>query len=150
MVEMNVIEVPIEQLIPYDNNPRRNKKAVSAMVSSIKQFGFKNPIIVDENMVIICGHTRRLAALEIGLDKVPVVIAKDMTQEQVRAFRLADNRVASFAVWDEDKLKEEISGISDIDLGDMGFKQDAIREAIEQKSPVKIHRCPKCGYEWKG
>jgi ParB/RepB/Spo0J family partition protein len=150
MAEMKTAEVPITEIFPYENNPRRNEKAVDAVMNSIKQFGFKNPIIVDENMIIVSGHTRRLAALKLGLKTVPVVIAKDLTEEQIRAFRLADNRVASFSSWNEEKLKQEISEINDIDLSDFGFKKDTIKEIFREKSEVKKHVCPKCGFEWKG
>ena len=85
MAEIKVIEMELRKLIPYENNPRKNEKAVDAVMQSIKQFGFKNPIIVDENMVIISGHTRRLAALKLSMEKVPVIIAKDLSEEQVRA-----------------------------------------------------------------
>ena len=78
------------------------------MANSINEFGFKNPIIVDKNNVIISGHTRRLAALQLGLKEVPVIIGDDLTDAQVKAFRLADNRVAELAVWDEDLLKQEM------------------------------------------
>ena len=153
MAEMNVIDVPITEIIPYENNPRRNQKAVDAVANSIKEFGFKNPIIVDEDMVIIAGHTRRLAAIKLGLQSVPVIIARDLTEEQVRAYRLADNRVASFSTWDEEKLKEEIADINNIDLSDFGFKQDAIASIFTEKQDnqdgKKTHFCPKCGFSWK-
>lgn len=148
MAEMKVVEIELRKLIPYENNPRKNEKAVDAVMQSIKQFGFKNPIIVDENMVIISGHTRRLAALKLSMDKVPVIIAKDLTEEQVRAFRLADNRVASFSTWDENKLKEEIAEINEIDLSDFGFKKDKIDDIFREKAEKKVHICPKCGHEW--
>ena len=153
MAEMNVIEVPITSIFPYENNPRRNMKAVDAVANSIKEFGFKNPIIVDEDMVIVAGHTRRLAAIKLGLQNVPVIIARDLTEEQVRAYRLADNRVASFSTWDEEKLKEEIAEINNIDLSDFGFKQDAIANIFTEKQDnqegKKTHFCPKCGFSWK-
>lgn len=148
MAEIKVIECKLRDIIPYDKNPRKNEKAVDAVMESIKQFGFKNPIIVDENMVIISGHTRRLAALKLSMETVPVVIAKDLTEEQVRAFRLADNRVASFSSWDEKKLKEEIAEINNIDLSDFGFKKDKIDDIFREKAEIKTHICPKCGYEW--
>ena len=148
MAEMKVVEIELRKLIPYENNPRKNEKAVDAVINSIKQFGFKNPIIVDENMVIISGHTRRLAALKLSMDKVPVIIAKDLTEQQVRAFRLADNRVASFSSWDENKLKEEIAEINEIDLSDFGFKKDKIDDIFREKAEKKVHICPKCGHEW--
>ena len=146
MVE--AIDVKLRDIIPYENNPRRNEKAVDAVVNSIKQFGFRNPIIVDENMVIISGHTRRLAALKLSMETVPVIIAKDLTEEQVRAFRLADNRVASFSSWDEEKLKQEIGEINNIDLSDFGFKKDKIDDIFREKEDKKVHICPKCGHEW--
>ena len=146
MAEMNVVELSIDEIIPYENNPRRNEKAVDAVAKSIKEFGFKNPIIVDKDHVIISGHTRRLASIKLGLDKVPCYIAEDLTDEQVRAFRLADNRVASFATWDEEKLREEIKGIAGIDMTDFGFREDAIKDIFKEP---KVHTCPKCGYEWR-
>lgn len=146
MAEMNVVEIDVSEIVPYDNNPRRNEKAVEAVANSICEFGFNNPIILDRDHVIISGHTRRLAALKLGLRKVPCYIAEDLTDEQVRAFRLADNRVASFATWDEEKLREEIKGIAGIDMTDFGFKEDAIKDIFREK---KTHICPKCGYEWR-
>ena len=138
MVEMNIIELGIDEIIPYENNPRRNEKAVDAVANSIKEFGFKNPIILDADKVIISGHTRRLAAIKLGLEKVPCYIATDLSEEQVRAFRLADNRVASFAVWDEKKLKDEIANINDIDLSDFGFKKDTIDDTAKKGIQNKI------------
>lgn len=149
MAEMKVIEADLKDLIPYENNPRRNEKAVDAVANSIREFGFKNPIIVDSDMVIISGHTRRLAAMRLGLSTVPVIVAEGLTDEQVRAFRLADNRVASFSTWDEKKLKEEIGEICGIDLSDFGFKEDAIKDIFREKEEKKTHICPKCGHEWK-
>lgn len=149
MAEMNVINVDIDKIIPYENNPRRNEKAVDAVANSIKEFGFQNPIILDRDYVIISGHTRRLAALKLGLKEVPCYIADDLTEEQVRAFRLADNRVASFAVWDEAKLKEEISRILSIDLSDFGFKKDMIEGVFKEQLAGTRHTCPRCGYEWE-
>lgn len=148
MAEIKAVEMKLSDLVPYENNPRKNEKAVEAVKNSINQFGFKNPIIVDENNVIISGHTRRLAAMELGIKMVPVVVATDLTEEQVRAFRLADNRVASFSYWDEAKLKDEIAEISEIDLSDFGFKKDKIEDIFREKADKKIHVCPKCGYEW--
>ena len=149
MAKMTIVEMPLTEIFPYANNPRRNEKAVKAVMNSIKEFGFKNPIIVDENKIIISGHTRRLAAMRLGLTKVPVVVAKDLTEDQVRAFRLADNRVASFSSWDEEKLKEEIAGIDNIDLSDFGFKTDDIRNIFSGIVPPICCPCPKCGFAWK-
>ena len=109
MAEMKVVYMAVSELVPYENNPRNNEKAVEAVANSIREFGFKNPIIVDRQKVIVSGHTRRLAALKLGLDQVPVVYADDLTEDQIKAFRLADNRVAEMAAWDEDLLKEEMA-----------------------------------------
>jgi site-specific DNA-methyltransferase (adenine-specific) len=108
---------PIESVTPYARNPRKiGANAVSAVAGSIKEFGFKSPIIVDKDRVIINGHTRLKAAQQLGLKEVPVVVASDLTPEQVRAYRIADNRSAEFSKWDEDFLKVELDDIGDIDL----------------------------------
>src|ERR1700737_3121066 len=96
--------VDIATIKPYANNPRHNDHAVDAVAASIKEFGFRQPLVVDEAMVIICGHTRYKAALKLGLKKVPVHIAKGLTSAQVKAYRLADNQTASLAQWNEDLL----------------------------------------------
>lgn len=148
MAEMKIQMMDIDSIHPYENNPRKNEKAVDAVANSIKQFGFKNPIIVDKDNVIISGHTRRLASIALGLRKVPVIVGDDMTEEQVKAFRLADNRVAELAVWDEDLLKEEMAKVLDMGLTDFGFKQEVIDEILEDNIGITAHRCPKCGCEW--
>ena len=112
--------MPIASIKPYDKNPRRNDDAVDAVANSITEFGFKNPIIVDNNLVIIAGHTRLKAAKNLGLKEVPVIIASDPTPEQVRAFRIIDNKTAELADWDEDLLKGEMQDL-DIDWTEFGF-----------------------------
>lgn len=146
MVE--AVMMKIEDIYPYENNPRRNAKAVDAVANSINEFGFKNPIIVDKNNVIISGHTRRLAAIQLGLKEVPVIIGDDLTDAQVKAFRLADNRVAELAAWDEDLLKQEMAKAIDIDLSDFGFDPDVIDKIVQEDIGIKKHRCPRCGCEW--
>lgn len=148
MAEMKIQMMDIDSIHPYENNPRKNEKAIDAVASSIKQFGFKNPIIVDKDNVIISGHTRRLAAISLGLKEVPVIVGDDLTEEQVKAFRLADNRVAELAVWDEDLLKQEMAKVLDMDLVDFGFKQEVIDEILEDDIGIVTHRCPICGCEW--
>lgn len=118
---MDVIEKKLKDIKPYEKNPRKNDSAVGAVASSISQFGFKNPIVVDGNNVIICGHTRYKAAKKLGLDTVPCVVASDLTEEQIKAYRLADNKVSELAEWDIDLLGEELDGIFDIDMSDFGF-----------------------------
>lgn len=128
---MDVIEKKLKDIKPYEKNPRKNDNAIDAVASSISQFGFKNPIVVDGNNVIICGHTRYKAAKKLGLDSVPCVVASDLTEEQIKAYRLADNKVSELADWDIDLLNEELDGIFDIDMSDFGF--DIAEEEQEQE-----------------
>ncbi len=127
---------PIESIIPYDRNPRNSDAAVDAVAESIKQFGFRQPIVVDQNNVIIAGHARYFAAVRLGIDKVPVHVAKDLTADQVRAYRLADNKTAELAGWDNDLLAQEIMALteSDIDLTALGFEQSFLDGLGEQVS----------------
>jgi len=148
MAEMKVQMMPLGALIPYKNNPRRNEKAVDVVVRSIQEFGFRVPIIVDPDNVIICGHTRRLAALRLGFAEVPVCVATDLTPEQIRAYRLADNRVAELAEWDEKLLKEEIAKIGGVDLSGLGFDKELLDGVAMDSLGVKRHVCPRCGAEW--
>lgn len=144
---IKIVYKPLDGLTYYDNNPRRNEKAVKAVKKSIKEFGFLNPIIVDGEGTIICGHTRFLAAQELYMEQVPVIVADDLTEEQVRAFRLADNKVGEIATWDKDKLHDELLELKDIfDMTAFGFKKDDEELAGELSS--NHHKCPKCGYEW--
>ena len=121
MNKVNVIYMNTADLLPYANNPRVNDGAVDAVAASIKEFGFKVPIVVDADGVIVTGHTRLKAAKKLGLKQVPVIVASDLSPEQVKAFRLADNRVAELAQWDIGKLNIELGDIADIDMGDFGF-----------------------------
>ena len=118
---MEIIEKSIDELIPYERNPRRNEDAVQYVKASIREFGFKQPIVVDIDNVIVVGHTRYLAAKELGLEKVPVLVASDLTEEQIKAYRLADNKTAEFASWDFELLDSEIDDIINIDMSDYGF-----------------------------
>ncbi len=118
---MNIIDMNVEELIPYENNPRKNDEAVDKVALSISAFGFKVPIVVDANNVIVTGHTRLKAAKKLGLKTVPVIMANDLTDEQIRAFRLADNKVGEFSTWDEEKLMQELDILSDIDMSLYGF-----------------------------
>lgn len=94
---MNIIEMDIEKVIPYENNPRKNDEAVDKVALSISAFGFKVPIVIDSNNIIVTGHTRVKAAKKLGMEKVPCILADDLTDEQIKAFRLADNKVAEFS-----------------------------------------------------
>lgn len=112
----------IELLIPYENNPRNNDKAVDSVARSIKEFGFKVPIIIDKNNVIIAGHTRLKAAKKLGLKDVPVIVADDLTDDQIKAFRLVDNKVAEIATWNDELLLEELKNI-DFDMTLFNFEE---------------------------
>lgn len=118
---MQVVEKKITEIKPYEKNPRKNDNAVDAVANSIREFGFKSPVIIDKDNVIVCGHTRYKAAKKLGLDVVPCVVADDLTEEQIKAYRLADNKVSELAEWDIDLLGEELDGIFDIDMSDFGF-----------------------------
>lgn len=121
---MQLINKKISDLKEYENNPRDNTAAVDAVANSIKEFGFKVPIIVDGNNIIIAGHTRFKAAISLGLEEVPCIVANDLTPEQVKAFRLADNKVGEIASWDLDKLKLELENINGLDMSLFGFESD--------------------------
>ena len=121
---MEIIQRKISGLKKYANNPRKNGGAVDAVARSIQEFGFKNPIIIDRDGVIIAGHTRLAAAKKLGLKEVPCIIADDLTGEQIRAFRLADNKTAELAEWDFSMLDDELEKILSIDMGDFGFELD--------------------------
>lgn len=108
---MEIINRKIEDIIPYENNPRNNDDAVEYVAKSIKEFGFKVPIILDKNNVIITGHTRLKAAKKLGLKEVPTIMADDLTDEQIKAFRLADNKVSDYSIWDNKALLEELENI---------------------------------------
>ena len=118
---MQIVEKKITEIKPYEKNPRKNDSAVDAVASSIREFGFKVPVVIDKDGVIVCGHTRYKAAEKLGLDVVPCVVADDLTDEQIKAYRLADNKVAELAEWDIDLLGEELDDIFNIDMSDFGF-----------------------------
>lgn len=127
---MEIKEVGISELKPYENNPRNNNDAVAAVAKSIKEFGFKVPVIIDKNNVIVAGHTRLKAAELLGLDQVPCIVADDLTEAQIKAFRLADNKVAELASWDFEALEKELEELDDMDLdfdmSDFGFESSEI------------------------
>ena len=124
----------VDELVPYENNPRNNKKAVDKVAKSIEEFGFKVPIVVDENNVIVAGHTRLLASKQLGLESVPVIVAKELTDEQIKAFRLADNKVSEFSKWNEDKLRDELKQL-EMDMTEFGFEFTELLEEEEEQEP---------------
>lgn len=135
---MQIIDRQVAELVPYENNPRHNEDAVKFVKASIQQFGFKVPIVISPENVIIAGHTRVLAAKELGMETVPCVIADDLTEEQMKAFRLADNKVAEASGWDWDKLDQELVEIqslaTDIDMSAFGFDVDGVLNTMDEDS----------------
>lgn len=146
--KIKIVTKKIKDIIPYFNNPRKNDKAIDAVMHSIEEFGFKNPIVIDKDGVIISGHTRRLAAIKLGMTEVPCIVGNHLSEAQVKAFRLADNRVAEIATWDEDLLKEEMKNVLDMDLDIYGFDIGTVEDIMQEETGIKTHKCPKCGAEW--
>lgn len=148
MDNLKIIYKKTEDLIPYINNPRNNDNAVDKVASSIKNFGFKVPIVVDGDNEIIAGHTRLKAAKKLGMDEVPCIVADDLNDGQIKAFRLADNKVSEFADWDMEMLEKELLDIKDIDIDfkmeDFGFSPPKKEEEVEIKERelvpfIKVH-----------
>lgn len=118
---MNIEYWDVNDVIPYDNNPRNNDSAVDAVANSIEEFSFRQPIVVDKDGVVVVGHTRLKAAKKLGMKVVPVLVADDLTDEQIRAYRLADNKTAERATWDFELLSDELDAITTIDMSQFDF-----------------------------
>lgn len=118
---MKIISMPIGEIHPYGKNPRKNDGAVNAVAESIRQFGFNQPIVVDKDHVIIVGHTRYKAAKKLGIKDIPVIVAEDLSDQQAKAYRLADNKTNDLADWDFELLGDELDSIFDFDMSDFGF-----------------------------
>ena len=129
---MKIDLIQIDKVIPYANNPRKNELAIAKVSESIREFGFRQPIVVDKNYVIIAGHTRLMAARQLGLLEVPVHIAEGLTLAQVKAYRIADNRAAQESEWDEELLKIELGDLesSGFNLELTGFNADELKELM--------------------
>lgn len=157
MDKLKIEYLKTDELIPYANNPRNNDEAVDYVANSIKEFGFKVPCVIDSEKNVVCGHTRLKAAKKLGIKEVPCIIADDLTEEQIDAFRLADNKTAEIATWDFEKLEIELESISGIDMSDFGFEKvisfdesaldDLFTDAPEKEKEPKKIQCPHCG-EW--
>ncbi len=144
----------IKDIRPYEHNPRNNDSAVDAVAASIKEFGWQQPIVVDRDGVIIAGHTRYKAAKKLRCDTVPVVVAENLTDEQVKAYRLADNKTGELAGWDFSALEEELAGLAQIDMQQFGFAgseaedlniDNLFAEAAPKEKEAKEIKCPHCG-----
>jgi len=155
---MKVVNKKIEELKPYEKNPRKNDDAVKYVANSIKEFGFKVPIIIDKDNVIVAGHTRYKACQQLGIKEVPCVVADDLTEEQIKAFRIADNKVSDYSIWDNQKLLEELEGLDDVFTGfeisdvfgeelnesDNSFLSDIVESYGEETAPelyVVSYKC---------
>lgn len=157
---MKIVDKKVDELIPYANNPRVNDHAVYAVAKSIEEFGFKVPVVIDRDNVIVAGHTRIKAAKQLGLESVPCIVADDLTPDQIRAFRLVDNRTGELADWDIAALRDELAEIEIVDLsgydlgdllGDMGEPVTLElndEEARPSTGTPRIYHCPKCGFEF--
>ena len=159
---MKVEAKSIDEIKPYENNPRDNDDAVDAVANSIKEFGWQQPIVVDNDGVIIAGHTRYKAAEKLGLKHIPVVVADNLTPDQVKAYRLADNKTAELADWDMDLLNDELDQIRNIDMSDFGFDElddDQIdtEPKVDDNEELSLDDfgddkfevvCPKCGFRF--
>lgn len=159
---MKIEYIKIEELKNYENNPRKNEKAVEIVAKSIKEFGFRNPILIDKENIIIAGHTRLKAAKELGIKKVPTIRIENLSKEQIKAFRIMDNKSNEFAEWDWVFLKEEFMELdeAEYDLEMTGFDlrsvgdilDDSISEDnIEQVNQLGKHQitCPKCKHKFE-
>ena len=135
---MEITLIKVSEIKEYDNNPRNNEGAVDKVADSIKNFGFKVPIVVDKNNVIVSGHTRVKAAVQLGIEEVPSIVASDLTEEQIKAFRIADNRVAEESDWDYFKLADELSELKalemDFELTGLGFDESELEGILELSS----------------
>lgn len=143
---MKVIDKNINELKPYEKNPRKNDDAVQYVAKSIEEFGFKVPVVVDKDNVIVAGHTRYKAAKKLGIDSIPCIVADDLNDEQIKAFRLADNKVAEAAEWNFDLLGEELDDIVDIDMEAFGFDfevEEEPQEVVEDDFETELPEEPK-------
>lgn len=159
---MKIQLFPIEKLKAYENNPRRiSADAIKAVSNSIREFGFKVPVIIDKENVIVAGHARVLASKELGLKEIPCIVADDLTPEQIKAFRLADNKISELSGWDFEKLDLELEALeldmtsfgfevdsSDVDIDAFFTKTEAVHPIEKEDSPHVII-CPTCGAEIK-
>lgn len=153
---MNIKEIPVREIKEYEKNARKNDKAVDLVAQSIEKYGFKVPIVVDKNNVIIAGHARLKAAKRLGLETVPCVVADDLTEEQVRAFRLADNKTAELAEWDFSKLEAELEATNDDWLFGL-FEKKRYEDVEEYDGEINLstfddeefeYECQECGFRF--
>lgn len=151
---MEIIYKSTKEIKPYENNPRNNNEAVEKVAVSITDYGFRVPIIIDSNNVIVAGHTRYKAALKIGCESIPCIVIDDLTPEQIRAYRLVDNKTAEYSSWDFEMLEKELKSL-DIDISEFEFPDlgetldisddDFYTDETVKNVKVKSIKCPHCG-----
>lgn len=141
--DVKIVERKLEEITPYENNPRKNEMAVDAVMASIREFGFKVPVVIDKDGTIVAGHTRYKAAKRLKMTTIPCIIADDLSPEQIKAFRLADNKTGELAEWDFGMLGEELEGITDIDMNDFGFDMSALEGEPEAEEDEFSQEPPK-------
>lgn len=134
---MKIVSVSLQDLKPYENNPRLNDNAVEAVMNSIKEFGFNVPLVIDKNNMIVAGHTRYKAANRLKLETVPCYRVENLTEEQIKAFRLADNKVSELAEWDFTKLEQELAEIS-LDMSLFSFELEELEEEQEEEEEPEV------------
>lgn len=153
---MIIHEIDVKDIQEYENNARKNEKAVALVVESIENYGFKVPVIVDKNNVLVAGHTRLKAAQQLGMEKIPAIIADDLTEEQIKAYRLADNKTAELSTWDFERLEQELEAIDDAHLWEL-FNQNRYEDIEEFDGEIDLndfddeefeYECPECGFKF--
>jgi len=155
---LTVNEWQIRRVKPYKENPRRiSDRAVEGVAASIREFGWQQPLVVDKAGVLIVGHARLLAAKQLGLKTVPVVVA-DLTPDQAKAYRLADNKTGELAEWDWELLGQELAALAEVDMGVFGFDWDPgnLDHLFDSADPhesvetaPRTATCPECGHQFE-
>lgn len=168
-MNLKIIYKESKELKEYENNPRQNDRTVEKLIESIQEYGFLIPILIDKNNIIVAGHARKRAADSLKLKEVPCIYVENLTSEQVKKFRLVDNKTAEFSDWDMEKLKQEMEEIEatanntikdlvdifefinfnaeSLEVNDSEFLQDT--EIVKERNAKSRVRCPKCGEEFE-
>tara|TARA_R110000744_G_scaffold5660_1_gene20090 strand:+ start:753 stop:1256 length:504 start_codon:yes stop_codon:yes gene_type:complete len=161
---VNIIELEIDEIKPYKDNPRVNKDAITVVKNSLSKFGWQQPLVLDKNNEIVVGHTRYYAAIELGMKKIPCLIADDLNDEKIKAYRIMDNKSSEYASWNYGLLTKEMQDILEsggLDLTFTGFSNneidnmiDDINVELEDESSVarmdelNLITCPDCGHKF--
>lgn len=158
---MEVINLKLSEITPYENNPRKNGKAVEAVKTSIEKYGFRVPVVVNKDKVLVCGHTRLEAAKILGIEEIPAIFAEDLTDEQTKAFRIADNKVSELSTWDLERLEQELESLNEDEFisryfsryigGESQKTETFINEELELGEfgdEQFKYECPCCGFRF--